>query len=310
MVGGMPRYAATAGAPVSAVSPRPVVVDPAAAPAELKAALAGLDGLVVGAEVAPAEVRTLLDAAASAGVEHAVLLSSATVYGAWADNPVPLSEDCPLRPNPGFAFAAERAEAERLVADWRDAHPGSTAAVLRPALGASSTLERVLNGTAGLRSREASRPVQFLADDDLAGAVALALADRVDGAFNVAPDGWVPDETARALAGGPTRVAIPERAARAARAVVRVLLPGAGASRRWPGIEPYTRHPWVVANDRLRAAGWAPRLSNEEAFVEASGGGVGLSPKRRQEVALAGSAVVLAGAAAAVVALVRRRRRR
>ena len=35
---------------------------------------------------------------------HFVLLSSAMVYGAWPNNPVPLTEDAALRPDFGFAF--------------------------------------------------------------------------------------------------------------------------------------------------------------------------------------------------------------
>ena len=31
---------------------------------------------------------------------------------------------------------------------------------------------------------------------------------------------------------------------------------------------PYLVHPWVIANDRLRAAGWAPRHTNEQAIRE------------------------------------------
>jgi nucleoside-diphosphate-sugar epimerase len=306
MVGGMPRYAATAGAPFAAH----VTVDVSASAASVKPLLEGVDGLVIGQDVAPASVRVLLDAAGDAAVGHVVLLSSATVYGAWANNPVPLSEDASLRPNPGFPFAADRAEAERLVAEWKDGHPGATATVLRPAVvirgGALTPLDHALSGTAGLRPREASRPVQFLAEEDVASAVALALAERLDGPYNVAPDGWVPDETARALAGGPARVAVPERLAR----VLRAMWPGPGHSP-WPGIDPYTRHPWVVANDRLRAAGWTPAQSNEEAFVDvAAGRWPELSPKHRQEVALGVSVAALVGAAAAVVAFARRRRSR
>ena len=50
------------------------------------------------------------------------------------------------------------------------------------------------------------------------------------------------------------RVALP---ARLARALIR--LPN--------GLLPYTVHPWVVANDRLRAAGWTPTFTNEEALL-------------------------------------------
>jgi hypothetical protein len=33
---------------------------------------------------------------------------------------------------------------------------------------------------------------------------------------------------------------------------------------------PYLVHPWVVANDRLKLAGWQPRHTNEEAIMLAS----------------------------------------
>ena len=81
-----------------------------------------------------------------------------------------------------------------------------------------------------------------------------------------------------------------------------------------PGVVPYVSQPWVVANDRLRAAGWQPRWSNEEAFVAADRPGVlaTMSPKRRQELALAVAGTALVGGAVAVGLGVRRavRRRR
>ena len=42
--------------------------------------------------------RRVLDAADKAGLTTVVLLSSATVYGPWPNNAVPLTEDAPLRP--------------------------------------------------------------------------------------------------------------------------------------------------------------------------------------------------------------------
>lgn len=300
MVGGMPRYAATADVPFVA----DIVVDADASPASLKATLSGVDGLVVGGlSTAPA----LLDAAGDASVPHVVVVSSAVVYGAWPNNPVPLSEDAALRPNPGFELAARCAEAERLAAEWKDAHPAATVTVLRPTVtvrdGALSLLDQALNGVGGLRPLEASRPVQFLAEADLASAIATALEQRLDGAFNVAPDGWVSDETTRALAGGPTRFPLPERVAR----VLRKLWP----SKEFPGIDPYQRNPWVVANDRLKRTGWAPTQTSEEAYVDvAAGRWPEIPPRRRQELALAVTGAAVAGAVAGVVVLVRRRRRR
>jgi nucleoside-diphosphate-sugar epimerase len=255
--------------------------------------------------------RRVLDAASAVGAGHVVLLSSATAYGAWANNPVPLTEDAPLRPNPGFTLGAEKAEAERLAQEWRDDHPGSTVAILRPtvtvAADGNGWLARALARSGALPLTDDEPPAQFLDVADLATAVDLARRARLDGPRNVAPDGWVGGDTVRALAGGAPRVRLPERLA------LRV----AGMRWRWgltdtpPELLPYTVHPWVVANDRLVADGWRPAATNEEAYVGAHRAGpwATLSPRRRQEIALGATAAGLLGGAAAVVGLVRRRGR-
>lgn len=252
----------------------------------------------------------VLEAASAVDARHLVLLSSAAAYGAWANNPVPLTEDAPLRPNPGVGFAAEKAELERAAADWRDDHPGATVAVLRPTLTVAPEgngwLARAL-GRSAIPVTEDEPPAQYLEVDDLAKAVDVARRAGLDGPRNVAPDGWIDGETARALAGAP-RVRLPERLA------LRV----AGWRFRWgmaptpPALLPYTVHPWVIANDRLRADGWAPASSNEEAYVATHRGGplATISPSKRQELALGITAVALAGAAVGVVALLRHRSRR
>ena len=48
---------------------------------------------------------SVLDACAAAEVRHVLYMSSATVYGAHADNPPMLTEDAPLRPVRGFQYS-------------------------------------------------------------------------------------------------------------------------------------------------------------------------------------------------------------
>jgi nucleoside-diphosphate-sugar epimerase len=48
-----------------------------------------------------AGTRAVLEAAGAAGVAKVVLVSSAAVYGAWPNNPIPLNEDAPLRNGAG-----------------------------------------------------------------------------------------------------------------------------------------------------------------------------------------------------------------
>jgi len=294
------------------------------ASADLAAVLDGADVVVhlafaadtetdPGAEHSNVEgTRRLLVAAAQVGVTHVVLGSSAFVYGAWANNPVPITEDAPLRPNPEFAYGVQRAQVEHLVAEWVDASPGRTAAVLRPCLAlgpdGGSWIARSLAAAAGLRLGEEDQPAQFLHLDDLADAIDLARTARLDGPFNVAPDGWVPGETVRALAVGRPRLKMPP-------AVATRL-----ARLRWrfqrgpipPGLLPFTEHPWLIANDRLRAAGWVPTHTNEQAYVagtETRWWSL-LSPSRKQELALGGASAGVVGIVVGVVVLVRRVSRR
>lgn len=211
-------------------------------------------------------LRAVLDAAAEAGVRRLVHVSSATVYGAWPDNPVPLREDAPLRPNPGFRYAVEKGEAERAVAEWADDHPDTAVAILRPTVTVGSTGPALYQGLAGLDTPQpatAARPMQFLDVSDFVGAIVFARDHGLQGVFNVAPDGWIDLDRARAIVGGLTRLRLPEGlAAMVATLGWRFLRTGTPAEAR-----PYSMFPWVVANDRLRAEGWAPSRSNEEALA-------------------------------------------
>jgi len=238
----------------------------------------------------------------SAGPEgRVVYTSSAMVYGAWPNNPVPLTEDAPMRPNPGFAFATAKAESERLAVEWRDANGGARLAVLRPATvlgGDEDRLTHLLRDVLPTGVADPIPPVQYLHGDDLADAVVLACTAGLDGVFNVAPDGWMSEEEAKALSAGAMALRLPRR-----------LQPWLGPEIP-KDVLPYLLHSWVVANDRLRAHGWRPRYSSEEAFV--SGAGVprwqSLSLGRRQAIAFWSAAGALAAAAAAAVAVYRRRR--
>ena len=152
---------------------------------------------------------------------HLVFVSSAMVYGAWANNPIPLTEDAILRPDVEFVYARQLAAAEAMSDRWRRQRLGRTVTVLRPvvtmATDGTSHLARSLAAGLGQRFGEEDPPAQFLHLDDLASAVVLAIRRRLDGVFNVAPDGWIDGERVRALTGDRPRLQLPERAGRGAR---------------------------------------------------------------------------------------------
>lgn len=250
--------------------------------------------------------RRLLDAAGASSVRSVVVLSSALVYGAAPDNPVPLTEEAPLAVTPELEPAAVLAEVERLAASLRDAHPAMAVAVLRPAVPVAEDelgwLARMLGAVRNTPVGDADPPGQFVHLDDLAAAVTLAQREHLDGAYNVAPEGWITGEDLRALAGGP-RLRLPGRLAE----LLTSWRWRAGLSPTPPGLLPHTEHPWVVAGDKLRAAGWVPTHTNAEAFVAGHRPApwATVSPHRRQEIALAVSGLGVAGAGVGAVSLVR-----
>jgi nucleoside-diphosphate-sugar epimerase len=243
---------------------------------------------------------------------HLVVVSSAMVYGAWDNNPVPLTEDAVLRPGNDFAYASQVAAVEQLADTWRMAAPDRSVTVLRPAVpmaaNGTSGLARALAWGMGQRLAVDDPPAQFVHLDDLAAAVELSVVRRLDGVFNVAPDGFIPAASVRALSGVGPRLKLPDRFADLV------------ASLRWrfqrgpipPGLLGYTRAPWLVANDRLRAEGWTPTVTNEQAYVEGTEERwwTMITPKRRQELALSAAVLASVFGLVTIARLIRSARRR
>lgn len=270
--------------------------------------LAGTDPLDDDVDVDVHKTERVLASAAAAAVPQVVVRSTAAVYGAWEQNPVPLTEAEPLRPNPDAAWVQVRADIEALVDAHRRRH-GQRVAVLRPVVTVSDAgpdeFGRVLAAARVYGLGETSVPVQFVHADDVAAAVWIAVQRQLDGAYNVAPEGWLDTDMIRALVGGSPRVRMP---ARLARTLERVGYES-GVSTMPPGYLELASQPWVVASDRLRAAGWEPSHTNEEAFVAGHRAApwASISPRRRQELALGVTGAALVGGLAAGAAVLRSR---
>lgn len=255
--------------------------------------------------------RSFLRSATDAGQSHVILVSSAMVYGAWPNSPVPISEREPVRPVPSFAFAVSCATSEALVDEWRTAVPGRTATVLRPVPVVSpdrpSRLVQALADALGGEAVSADLAAQFLHEDDLDSAKQLVRRLRPDGIFNVSPDGSILGERLHELSSHAVNVALPAWARESIDAVRWRFMNGPVP----PGLREYARHSWHVSNEKLRGLGWEPLVSNEESYVAGSDGSWldGISAKRRQELALVGSVAAVIGAVLGVIRFLRRSRR-
>ena len=225
-----------------------------------------------------------------------VLVSSAMAYGAWRSNPVPIDESSPLRPNPGHEIAAAAAEAERVARRWEAADGERELVVLRP-------VPVVSPGSvppAHLPLIDSNAPLQFLHPDDLESAIRLA-ESAPPGAYNVAPDGSVDADTARALVKGVATPGLPKRVAHLVAGWTGRLSAPAGVS--------FSVFAWIVDNSRIRSLGWTPSHDSEEAWVMAYPGSelAELPAGRRQKVVLALGVSLIGLVGLATVELLRRR---
>lgn len=208
----------------------------------------------------------VMGSARAAGVGRVIYLSSVVAYGAHPDNDVPLTESSPLRGQSGFTYAEHKREVEDLLWPWHAAGDGPALTVLRSAAvfgpGVQNFLTRVLELPV-LPELPDAPPLQFVHVDDVVGAIVHGLGTPLDGAFNVAPDGWLDHARVLALSGRRTFALDPQR--------MRQLVGGAhrlGLGELESGVVELFQHPWLLANDRLRATGWSPTRSNEETLLE------------------------------------------
>jgi len=148
--------------------------------------------------------RNALQAAARAEVPQVLVASSGTAYGAWPDNPARLKENDPLRPNPGFLYAVDKARVEKLCQEFLKERPRTILSLIRPCVvygpGVNNYLSDLLTGPLLMSLRGYQPPLQFIHEDDVVGAILRILERRAQGPFNLAPPDTVSMEEVFALA--------------------------------------------------------------------------------------------------------------
>jgi nucleoside-diphosphate-sugar epimerase len=257
--------------------------------------------------------QTVLTAAAAGRVGRVILVTSAMVYGARADNPVPLEETAPLRADPDGSVAGDLMEIEHLARRSPRVHPGLSVTVVRPAAlvdgTADSLAARHFDAARLLTVKGASPRWQFCHIDDLVGALELAIVGELAGSFAVGCDGWLEQDEVERIS-GLRRIELP--AGLTFGTVQR--LHRVGITPAPMNDLPYLVYPWVVDCQALRAAGWHPAWDNTavlQALMEARAAhraaGRRLPSKEVTITAAAGTVAVIG--TAAVVRAARRRKR-
>jgi len=194
--------------------------------------------------------KQLLDHCIHHGVQKVVVISSSYVYGAFAENPYFLDEDSPLSASRAYPEIRDLVEVDTIASAYLWRYPHLHTCVLRPV----NVLGTYVHSMIGQYLKQSRIPtvmgfdpmMQFIHEEDLSEAIALALEHSLQGVFNVTGPGQVPLHTAIRETGG-RALPVPEP-------ILRAVFDRAW---RWgfqaipPAALDYLKYPVTVAGDRF-----------------------------------------------------------
>lgn len=188
------------------------------------------------------------------GIRQVIAASSASAYGAYADNREFLREDDPIRVFPrSFSYAHHKGINEGHFKDFAARNPGVILNIIRPCIvygpNVDNYLSRfwkklpvvmLLNGN--------DTPWQFVHEEDVASLIVRLMEVKVPGAFNVAPPDTVRHSEIARMIGKPA-VKVPLGLAKALAGVLWRLK----YLENPPGALDYIAFPWTVDTGRARS---------------------------------------------------------
>lgn len=210
--------------------------------------------------------KQLLDHCVHYGVQKLVVVSSGYVYGAFAENPFYMDEDQPLSASRSYPEIRDLVEVDTLASAFLWKYPHVRTCVLRPV----NVLGHSVHSMIGEYLRRPWQPtmmgfdpmMQFLHEEDVCEAIALALDHGLQGVFNVAGPGAVPLHTAIRETGG-RAVPLPEFA-------VRPIFERLFNLGLWPyptGALDYLKYPVTLSGKRfVDATNFRPLFGLDEIF--------------------------------------------
>ncbi|MGI8330274.1 NAD-dependent epimerase/dehydratase family protein [Actinomadura scrupuli] len=223
---------------------------------------------------------------AAARPSRLVYTSSLAAYGYHADNPVPITEDVPVRGSELHYYSQQKAACETMLGEVTAFSPELEVYVLRPCIvaGPEATLlvrslpwrraaERLpgpvrrLLGTVPLPRPvllDPGMPFQLVHHDDVAAAVRAAVVGAgPPGAYNLAADGEITvTDLAHAL--GDHAIPVPHELARLTSRMVEVM-PLLPAEAEWIHA---VRHPMLMDTRKARRRlGWAPEYTTRQTLT-------------------------------------------
>ncbi len=208
----------------------------------------------------------VLLACQASGVKKIIVSSSGAAYGYHADNPLPLTEDCPLRGNEAFAYSHHKRVVEEMLATWRVAHPELKQVIFRIGTILGKTVRNQITALFEkprlLALRGADSPFVFIWDQDVVACLLRAIETDRAGIYNLAGDGVLGIREIAARLGKPC-LELPPGVLRLALQVLKPL----GLTQYGPEQLDFLRYRPVLDNTRLKTEfGYLPQMTSAQVF--------------------------------------------
>jgi UDP-glucose 4-epimerase len=209
--------------------------------------------------------KNVFRAAAEAGIKKIIYTSSVASYGSWPDNPVPITEDWPRRPQKDSYYARTKAIVEHFLDEFEKKHPDIAIVRLRPHIFVGPTVNNLTNEWFSQKILAAIKGskqyLQLVWDEDVVDAIYLSLKKEVRGAFNIAPDDWLDLHEVAKILNRPV-ITVPF-------GVAYVIVKAAWALHLLKFFHPDwltgTRYPIVADNSKAKKElGWKPTKTTRE----------------------------------------------
>ena len=210
----------------------------------------------------------VLEAAAEAGIGQVLVTTSAVAYGAFPDNPDPITEDHPVRGVARFSYARDKTESDRIVQLWALQHPDVITTIVRPCIVFGPNVDNYLvrlwtKQPFAVDAGNLDGHIQFVHEDDVVEAISGLLLGRHAGQFNLAPEGLMTLRECAELLETPdpqdAAVALPRR--------WRSCCGACACSEAPPGQIDFALYPWIMSNEKMKSTlGWTPKHTSRETF--------------------------------------------
>ncbi|ACL03335.1 NAD-dependent epimerase/dehydratase [Desulfatibacillum aliphaticivorans] len=210
--------------------------------------------------------KNVLDAAKKAGVKQILVTSSGTAYGAWPDNPVPITEDDPIRRHPGFQYARDKADMEAILAEFVEENPDIITSWVRPCIiygpNVDNYISQLFTLPIAMDLKGCPSPqLQFVHEDDVVAALMFLLKKEARGPYNLAPPDTMTLSEVNALSGKPAAPLTPSLMGAIFRTTWALGLPILKVPESFLD---FVQYPWVLDTSKLMDLGFKYTYSTRE----------------------------------------------